>query len=126
MPRRTSLVSHEWIRNYSTHSNIVVSTPRLTWHSSARARHWSVAAHSWSTTSGERSSLSGLAFPSVRLMSFHKKAPSHIPEALWAALEPILETIGSLTQRSIREYDRQLQTVRKEHYYPQTELLSQV
>jgi hypothetical protein len=59
-------------------------------------------------------------------MSFHKKAPSHIPEALWAALEPILETIGSLTQRSIREYDRQLQTVRKEHYYPQTELLSQV
>jgi transposase len=51
-------------------------------------------------------------------------APEHIPEALWAALEPVLETIGSLTKR-IREYDRQLETVSKEHY-PETELLRQV
>jgi transposase len=41
-----------------------------------------------------------------------------------AALEPILEQIGSLTQR-IRQYDRKLQTISKEHY-PQTSLLRQV
>jgi transposase len=35
-----------------------------------------------------------------------------------------LETSGSLTQR-IREYDRQLETISKEHY-PETELLHQV
>ena len=46
------------------------------------------------------------------------------PEALWPALGPILETIGSLTQR-IREYDRQLETICQEHY-PETELLRQV
>jgi hypothetical protein len=36
-----------------------------------------------------------------------------------------LETIGSLTER-IREYDRRLQTIGQEHYYPETELLRQV
>ena len=56
--------------------------------------------------------------------SFHKKVLEHIPEALWAALGPILETIGSLTER-IREYDRQLETVCQEHY-PETDLLRQV
>ncbi len=40
------------------------------------------------------------------------------------ALGPILETIGSLTER-IREYDRQLETISKEHY-PETDLLRQV
>ena len=43
---------------------------------------------------------------------------------LWRAVGPILETIGSLTER-IREYDRQLERISKEHY-PQTELLRQV
>ena len=58
-------------------------------------------------------------------MSFHKKrTPEHIPEALLPALGPILETIGSLTER-IRNYDRQLEAISKEHY-PQTELLRQV
>jgi transposase len=57
-------------------------------------------------------------------VSFHKKAGAHIPEALWPALGPILETIGSLTER-IRGYDRQLETVCQEHY-PETELLRQV
>lgn len=41
-----------------------------------------------------------------------------------AALGPILEQIGSLTER-IREYDRKLQTISEEHY-PETELLRQV
>jgi transposase len=48
----------------------------------------------------------------------------HVPEALLPALEPILETIGSLTER-IREYDRKLETVCREHY-PETDLLRQV
>jgi transposase len=39
-------------------------------------------------------------------------------------LGPILETIGSLTQR-IREYDRKLETISREHY-PETDLLRQV
>jgi transposase len=66
----------------------------------------------------------GHRLPKCPAVSFHKKAAEHIPEALWAALGPILETIGSLTQR-IREYDRQLETICQEHY-PETDLLRQV
>jgi transposase len=66
----------------------------------------------------------GARLPKCPAMSFHKKAPEHIPEALWPALGPILETIGSLTER-IRDYERQLETISKEHY-PDTELLRQV
>ena len=57
-------------------------------------------------------------------MSFHKRAPEHIPEALLPALGPILEQIGSLTQR-IRDYDRKLEEISKAHY-PETQLLRQV
>jgi transposase len=66
----------------------------------------------------------GARLPKCPARSFHKKAPEHIPEALWPALGPILKTIGSLTER-IHDYDRQLQTVCEEHY-PETELLRQV
>jgi transposase len=66
----------------------------------------------------------GARLPKCPAVSFHNKAPEHIPEPLWPALGPILETIGSLTER-IREYDRQLQTICQEHY-PETELLRQV
>ena len=66
----------------------------------------------------------GASLPKCPARSFHNKAPEHIPEALWAALGPILETIGSLTQR-IRDYERQLETISKEHY-PETNLLRQV
>jgi transposase len=63
--------------------------------------------------------------PKCPARSFHKRrASEHIPEALWAALGPILEQIGSLTER-IRQYDRKLQAVSKERY-PETELLRQV
>jgi len=59
-------------------------------------------------------------------VSFHNRAPEHIPEALLPALGPILEQIGSLTER-IRDYDRQLQTLTlSEEHYPETELLRQV
>ena len=38
------------------------------------------------------------------------KAAEHLPEELLGALEPMLETIGSLTER-IRDYERQLETI---------------
>ena len=66
----------------------------------------------------------GARLPKCPARSFHKKAAEHIPEALWPALGPILEQIGSLTQR-IRDYERQLETISKENY-PETDLLRQV
>jgi transposase len=66
----------------------------------------------------------GHRLPKCPARSFHKKAAAHIPEALWPALGPILEQIGSLTER-IRDYERHLETISKEHY-PETELLRQV
>ena len=66
----------------------------------------------------------GGRLPKCPARSFHNKAPEHIPEALMPALGPILEQIGSLTQR-IRDYERQLETISKESY-PETELLRQV
>jgi transposase len=62
--------------------------------------------------------------PKCPARSFHKRAPEHVPEALLPALEPVLEQIASLTER-IRQYDRKLETVSKEHY-PETGLLRQV
>jgi transposase len=62
--------------------------------------------------------------PKCPARSFHKRAPEHIPEALLPALGPILEQIGSLTER-IRDYDRKLETVSEAHY-PETQLLRQV
>jgi transposase len=66
----------------------------------------------------------GGRLPKCPASSFHKNAAEHIPEALLAALGPILEQIGSLTQR-IRDYDRKLETISRESY-PETELLRQV
>jgi transposase len=66
----------------------------------------------------------GHRLPKCPASSFHNKAAEHIPEALLPALGSVLETIGSLTGR-IREYDRKLETISKEHY-PETELLRQV
>src|SRR5215212_7304104 len=66
----------------------------------------------------------GHRLPKCPARSFHKRASEHIPEALRPALEPILETIGSLTER-IRQYDRKLEAISKEHY-PETDLLRQV
>ena len=66
----------------------------------------------------------GARLPKGPARSFHNKAAEHIPEALMPALGPILETIGSLTQR-IRDYDRKLETISKERY-PETDLLRQV
>jgi transposase len=66
----------------------------------------------------------GARLPKCPAKSFHKNVAEHIPEALRPALEPVLEQIGSLTER-IREYDRLLVAISKDHY-PETELLCQV
>jgi transposase len=66
----------------------------------------------------------GTRFPKCPARSFHKNAAAHIPEVLLPALGPILEQIGSLTER-IRQYDRKLEAISEEHY-PQTVLLRQV
>src|SRR5215207_6737812 len=66
----------------------------------------------------------GARLPKCVARSFHRKAPEHLPEELVVALGPILETIGSLTER-IRDYERQLEIIPREHY-PQAELLRQV
>ena len=68
--------------------------------------------------------LRGLACPSARPGASTRGPQSTSPRRFWPALGPILEQIGSLTER-IREYDRQLETISKEHY-PETELLRQV
>jgi transposase len=66
----------------------------------------------------------GNRLPKCPARSFHNRAPEHIPEALRLALGPILEQIGSLTER-IRQYERQLEALSRERY-PETELLRQV
>jgi transposase len=62
--------------------------------------------------------------PKCPTRSFHKRAKEHIPEALSPALGPVLEQIASLTER-IRDYDRKLEAISKEHY-PETDLLRRV
>jgi len=66
----------------------------------------------------------GARLPKCPARTFHKRAQEHIPEALLPALEPVLEQIGSLTER-IRDYDRKLEAISLEHY-PETALLRQV
>jgi transposase len=48
--------------------------------------------------------------PKCPARSFHKRAAEHVPEALLPAIGPILEQIGSLTER-IRNYDRKLEAI---------------
>jgi transposase len=66
----------------------------------------------------------GHRLPKCPARSFHKRASEHIPQALRPSLGPILEQIGSLTER-IKDYDRKLQEICQEHY-PETDLLRQV
>jgi transposase len=67
----------------------------------------------------------GYRLPKCPARSFHKRAKEHIPEPLLPALEPVLEQIGSLTER-IRDYERQLEKISKEHYPHETDLVGQV
>jgi transposase len=66
----------------------------------------------------------GARLPQCSTESFHKKAGRGVPEELGEVLEPMLETVASLTER-IKAYDRKLEALAKEHH-PETELLRQV
>ncbi|MDP8925565.1 MAG: hypothetical protein M3M97_01360 [Actinomycetota bacterium] len=66
----------------------------------------------------------GGRLPKCSTASFHKKVAVCIPEELRLALEPLLETIASLSAR-IHHYDRELEALAQEHY-PETKLLRQV
>jgi len=57
--------------------------------------------------------------------SFHKKVGAHVPEPLKPALEPLLKTIASMTERIQEEYDRELEVLAEE-YYPERKLLKRV
>lgn len=66
----------------------------------------------------------GGRLPKCSAQSFHKKVAADIPELLKPALEPLLETIESLTNR-IRQFVRELEALAEE-LYPETKLLRQV
>ena len=66
----------------------------------------------------------GARLPKCSTASFHKKVAACIPKELQPALEPLLETIASLSTR-IRHYDRELEELAQQHY-PETKLLRQV
>ena len=66
----------------------------------------------------------GARVPSCGSAQFAKKASSAVPEEMRSALDPIVATIGQLTDQ-IRSFERQIQAVAKERY-PETELLRAV
>ena len=66
----------------------------------------------------------GHRLPKCSAESFHKRVSTQIPTLLRAALQPLVETITSLTTR-IKEYDLKLETMARDNY-PETNLLRQV
>ena len=66
----------------------------------------------------------GYRLPKCSTPSFHKKVPGQLPSELAEVLGPVVETIGSLTEK-IKDYDRCIEELAAERY-PETELLRQV
>lgn len=66
----------------------------------------------------------GARLPGCSARSFHKKVRDQLPSELAEGLEPVMETIASLTGR-IGDYDRRIEDLATERY-PQTKLLRQV
>ncbi len=66
----------------------------------------------------------GARLPRCSAGAFARRAHADLPEPLRPALEPILDTIASLTER-IRGYDRELEALSRD-LYPETALLRQV
>ena len=66
----------------------------------------------------------GARLPGCSARSFHKKVRDRLPSELAEGLEPLMETIASLTGR-IGDYDRRIEELAAERY-PQTGLLRQV
>lgn len=67
----------------------------------------------------------GARLPGCSAESFHKKVADQLPDELAEALEDVVETIGSLTEK-IRDYDRRIERVCKERYPQETGLLRQI
>jgi transposase len=63
----------------------------------------------------------GVRLPKCSAESFHKKVADRLPGELAAALEDIVATIASLTER-IRDYERRIERVCKERYPQETGL----
>jgi transposase len=66
----------------------------------------------------------GHRLPKCSAPSFHKKVSGHLPSELAEILEPIVQTVGSLTEK-IKDYDRRIEELAAERY-PETRLLRQV
>jgi transposase len=66
----------------------------------------------------------GYRLPKCSTPSFHKKVPGQLPSELAEVLGPIVETVGSLTEK-IKDYDRHIEELAAERY-PETRLLRQV
>src|ERR687890_1336654 len=67
----------------------------------------------------------GARLPKCSAESFHKKVADALPPELAEALEGVVATICSLTER-IRDYERRIERVCKESYPRETGLLQQV
>jgi len=67
---------------------------------------------------------SGSRLPSCSADSFTHKTAPHIPEPLRPALDPIIDTIASLSKQ-IRAYDKKVETLCRQRY-PETKLLRPV
>jgi transposase len=67
----------------------------------------------------------GARLPKCSAESFHKKVADALPPELAEALEGVVATICSLTER-IRDYERRIERVCKESYPQETGLLQQV
>lgn len=66
----------------------------------------------------------GGRLPSCSSDSFHRKAEEKIPEVLKPAIEPMVETVGHLTEQ-VRHFDKMIEEISKTSY-PVTRLLRQV
>jgi transposase len=67
----------------------------------------------------------GARLPKCSAESFHKKVAGQLPHELAEALEDVVATIDSLTEK-IRGYDRRIEHLCKESYPQETKLLRQV
>ncbi len=67
----------------------------------------------------------GARLPKCSAQSFHKKVADRLPPELAEALEDVVETIASLTER-IRDYERRIEQLCKESYPQESGLLRQV
>lgn len=67
----------------------------------------------------------GARLPKCSAQSFHKKAADALPSELAEALEDVVATIASLTEK-IRDYERRIERVCQERYPEETRLLRQI